>query len=357
MHCDTVGQIQAGFDLTDDVPPGQVTLDRLQRGGVGTQIFACFISSEVPQTEAFRRAVQMIEQIQRYCKDKSDNFRLLDNPSELGRYGTDLKINILIAVENGHAIGNDLRNLERLKDIKVCYMTLTHSKHLSWAASSGESHAPGNGLNKFGTKVINAMNELGMIIDISHVHESTFWDVLKTTKRPVIASHSNTRAICNTPRNLSDDQIRAIARNGGMIGINFFPGFLDQKYAAGLKTHCSDLFGELDRIEIAHMDDPAGKSRALYLFAQELQKRMQEYPVYPARIIDHICHIAGLVGPDHIGFGSDFDGVPALPTGVYGSDIYPTLLQGLRERNFSNEDIEKIAAGNFIRVMQENFSD
>ena len=357
LHCDTVGQLQAGHDLAGSVPAGHVTLDRLQRGGVGTQVFACFVSSEVPQIDAFRRAVEMIENIHTYCEDTSQHFRLIDKPSEIDRHETDQKINILIAVENGYALGNNLKNLERLKEKKVCYITLTHSKHLSWAASSGESHAPGNGLNKFGKKVINAMNELGIIVDISHVHESTFWDVMKTTKRPVIASHSNARAVCNTVRNLSNDQIKAIARNGGMIGINFFPGFLDPTYALGLKTHCSDLFAELDRIEKTYMEDPAGKSRALQMFAQELQKRMQEYAVYPDRIIDHICHIAGLVGTGHIGFGSDFDGVPALPTGIYGSDIYPALLDGMRVRNFSNEDIEKIAAGNFIRVMKENYSD
>ena len=356
LHCDTVGQLQAGYDLTGDVPTGHVTLDRLQRGGVGTQVFACFVSSEVPQTDAFRRAAEMIENIHTYCGDKSKHFILTDKPSELDRQETDQKINILIAVENGHALGSNLKNLERLKDKKVCYITLTHSKHLSWAASSGESLAPRKGLNKFGKKVINAMNELGIIVDISHVHESTFWDVMKTTKRPVIASHSNTRAICNTARNLSNDQIKAIARNGGMIGINFFPGFLDPTYAAGLKTHCSDLFAELDRIENTYMEDPAGKNRALHMFAQELQKRMQKYSVYPDRIIDHICHITNLVGTDHIGFGSDFDGVPALPAGIYGSDIYPALLESMRVRNFSNEDIEKIAAGNFIRVMRENFS-
>ncbi len=354
LHCDTIGELQAGVDLTMGNPKGHMDLERLKKGGVSAQVFACFVSSEIPQTKAFNRAIEMINLIHNLCQKNPHDFRLIGNPEDIDLSASGDIINVLIAVENGYAIGNNLDNLAHLKEKKVCYMTLTHSKNLPWAASSGESEGPVNGLNAFGRKVIEAMNEMGMIIDVSHVHESTFWDVIKTSRKPIIASHSNTRAICDTARNLTDEQIRALADNGGMIGINFFPGFLDQAYAAGLKTHCSDLFAELDKIETAYMEDPSGKSRALQIFANELQGRMHGFPVPPGRIIDHICHIADLVGIEYIGFGSDFDGVPALPEGISGSDIYPVLIGQLQEKGFTQEEIKKIAGENFKRILKDN---
>jgi len=211
-----------------------------------------------------------------------------------------------------------------------------------------------DGLKPVHRRILYAMNEMGMVIDVSHVHESTFWDVIRVSKKPIIASHSNARAICDTPRNLSDDQIRALADNGGMIGINFFPGFLDQIYATGLKANCGDLFAELDKIEKVHTADPSGKRQALLEFSRELQRRMRKYRVPAVRIIDHICHITDLVGVDHVGFGSDFDGIPAIPDGVQGSDIYPILTTELALRGFSEKDILKIASGNFMRVLEHN---
>jgi membrane dipeptidase len=354
LHCDTVGETLAGANLVDGNPDGNVDLERLRKGNVYAQVFACFISSEVPQNSAFRRTMEMVMQIHRLCSDNPNVLKLAAGPSDLKRSGSFDGVFALIAVENGYAIENDLKNLERLKRQDVCYMTLTHSKHLPWAASSGESAGSVTGLSPFGREVVRLMNELGMIIDVSHVHESTFRDAVKISNKPLIASHSNTRALCDIPRNLSDDQIKAIADNGGMIGVNFFPGFLDQAYAEALKIHCSDLFAEIDKIETAHLDDPVEKSRAMQTFGQELQTRMKEYPVPATRIIDHISHIAEIAGVDHVGFGSDFDGVPSLPSGIGGSDCFPSLLEDMRRRGFSEEDIRKISGENFIRVLEAN---
>jgi len=354
LHCDTIGEALAGADLVGGNPAGNIDLERLRNGGVYAQVFACFISSEVPQDSAFRRTMEMVNSIHRLCSDNPALFRLAAGASDFERSRSYKGVFALIAVENGYAIENDLKNLELLKQQHVCYMTLTHSKHLPWAASSGESTGPVTGLTAFGRELIRLMNELGMIIDVSHVHGTTFRDAVKMSKKPLIASHSNTRALCDIPRNLSDDQIRAIADNGGMIGVNFFPGFLENAYAEALKTNCSDLFAEIDKIETAHLDDPVEKNRAMQAFGRELQIRMQGFPVPATRIIDHISHIADIAGVDHAGFGSDFDGVPALPTGISGSDCYPLLLEDMRLRGFSAEDIRKISGENFLRVLKAN---
>jgi membrane dipeptidase len=355
LHCDTVVEMQAGRDIVAGNPDGHIDLERLRKGGVTAQVFACFVSSEIPAEKAFGHAQSMIGLLHTFCEQHPAEFQLVRTSSDLQHVPGDERIKLLVAVENGHAIQDDLKNLSRLKDRQVAYMTLTHSKNLSWASSSGDLQEKSIGLNAFGKKVIAAMNELGMIIDVSHVHESTFWDVIKLSKKPVIASHSNARVYCDTPRNLSDDQIRAIADNGGLIGINFFPGFLDKAYAEGLKQYCGDLFAELDRIETAYMDDPAGKSQAMQTFSRELRQRMRNYKVPISRITDHIVHIAEIAGTGHIGFGSDFDGIPALPDGVEGSDIYQELINQLKGAGFSEEDVTKIAGGNFLRVVNDNF--
>jgi len=351
LHCDTVGEALAGKDLVAGNPAGHCDLPRFLAGSVGAQVFACFVSSEVPETHAFGRAMQMIGAVHDLCTRNPASFRLAKHAGDLEGRTPGPPVRILLGVENGHAIESDLGKLRRLREAQVRVLTLTHSKNLSWAASSGEASCAFEGLTDFGEKVVEAMNDLGIVVDVSHVHDTTFWDVIRITRKPIVASHSNARALCDSARNLDDDQIRAIADNGGMIGVNFFPGFLDAEYAADLKRHCSDLFAELDRIERQYMDDPVGKSAALGDFARVLQGRMAAHPVPVARIVDHVDHIVGLVGTDYVGFGSDFDGIPSLPQGVHGCDVYPALLAEMERRGYGEAEIEKIAWGNFLRVL------
>jgi membrane dipeptidase len=356
LHCDTVGQILAGRDIAGGNGSGHVDLPRLRRGAVSAQVFACFVSSETPDRAAFRRATEMIRAVRDLCDRFPEAFRPVDTPGDLDATADGATVDVLLAVENGHAIEGDLGNLERLRREGVLYLTLTHSKNLPWAASSGEATCPFEGLTSFGRKVVEGMNEMGMIVDVSHVHSTTLRDVLRISRKPVIASHSNAAALCDTPRNLADDEIRALADGGGMIGVNFFPGFLDPGYDEALKRHCSDLFAELDRIEIAHRDDPQAKIRALDEFAGRLQRRMRGVPCPLDRIVDHVVHVVDLVGADHVGFGSDFDGVPSLPVGVTGSDVYPEILHRLRDRGIPSADLAKIAHGNFRRVLAANLA-
>ena len=226
LHCDTITEIQAGMDIEKVNPEGHLDIPRLKQGNVGCQVFACFISSMVPEKSAFGEAIKLLELIDTTCETYEKYLQKVDRVEQILQANENNKIAILPAVENGYTISNNLKNLESLRLAGSRYLTLTHMKNLKWAASSGESECEFEGLTNFGEKVVAAMNEMGMIIDISHVHESTFWAVMNKTRRPVIASHSNASTLCPAARNLTDDQIKAIADSGGMVGINFYPGFL-----------------------------------------------------------------------------------------------------------------------------------
>jgi membrane dipeptidase len=198
------------------------------------------------------------------------------------------------------------------------------------------------------------MNELGMIIDVSHVHESTFWAALKLTRRPVIASHSNAYTLCPTARNITDDQIKGIADSGGMIGINFFPGFLDPVYLQRNIERCGDLFDSFDILEENNWQYPGKRMNALHDLGRQFKERMSDIEVGYETIIGHISHIIDLVGEDFVGFGSDFDGLPALPKGMNGCDIFPAIIMLLEKKGYSQLTIDKICKDNFLRVLAEN---
>lgn len=354
LHCDTITEIQAGINLLEKNSSGHLDINRLKEGNIGVQIFACFISSMLPQDKSWQEVEKLINLTIETCNQFSEYLELVITSKELEKVLTSNKTGIMIAVENGHAIENNLSNLEKMRRLGVSYLTLTHSKNLDWAASSGEEKCDFDGLTKFGEKVVNVMNEIGMIIDVSHVHESTFWDVAKISRRPFIASHSNASAICDISRNLTDDQIKAVADSGGMVGINFFPGFLDKDYYLKLVSRCGDLFSLFDEIELKYMDDPVKKSKGMKEFNFELSKRMKDTIVRINKIADHIEHIVNLVGDDFVGFGSDFDGVPALPVEISGCDGFSQIIQLLEQRNIPKKSINKITHKNFMRVLKEN---
>jgi membrane dipeptidase len=354
LHCDTIGQIQAGIDIVIAQADGHIDIPRLQMGNVGCQIFACFISSMVPEDSAFDEAITLLKLVEESCDRYKDYFQKVEDAAQIQSVLNNNKIAVLPAVENGYALSNDLNKLESLRRYGSRYMTLTHMKNLHWAASSGESACDFEGLTEFGKKVIHAMNEMGMIIDVSHVHESTFWAALNLTRRPLIASHSNASTLCPAARNLTDDQIKGIADNGGMIGINFYPGFLDSAYLEGNIERCSDLFVVFDTIEEKYWQQPEKRLTAYHELGKEFRKRMSNIQIGYRVIIDHISHIIELVGDDFVGFGSDFDGLPALPEGMGGCDIFPSIISLLEEKGYSENTIKKISQDNFLRVLAEN---
>jgi len=354
LHCDTITEIQAGLDIEKVNPEGHLDIPRLKEGNVGCQIFACFISSMVPENNAFTEAMKLLELVDKTCEKYEKYFQKVDNTEQILQTNGLNKIAILPAVENGHTISGNLNNLERLRLAGSRYLTLTHMKNLKWAASSGESQCDFEGLTSFGEKVVAAMNEMGMIIDVSHVHESTFWAVMNITRRPIIASHSNASALCPAARNLTDNQVKAIADSGGMIGINFYPGFLDPDYLQLNIDRCSDLFVDFDTIERENWHNPIKKSQAFRDLGEKFRQRMSDTRVSYEVIVDHISYLINLVGDEFVGFGSDFDGLPALPEGMSGCDIYPPIVSLMEERGFSSTTINRICMDNFLRVLDEH---
>lgn len=354
LHCDTIGEIQAGADIEKPQPEGHLDIPRLQKGNVGCQIFACFVSSMVPEESAFDEVSKLLELTDETCQRYHIYLKKTEDAHQIRQTMAEGKIAILPAVENGHVIANQIGNLEALRQYGSRYMTLTHMKNLQWAVSSGESGSDFEGLTGFGEKVIHAMNEMGMIIDVSHVHESTFWAALKLSRRPIIASHSNASAICPAARNLTDDQIKGIADSGGMIGINFYPGFLSPEYLKKNVERCSDLFEDFDSLEVKYWQDPIKRVKAFHELGNEFEIRMSDIYVGFEEIVTHIMHIVKLVGDDFVGFGSDFDGLPTLPAGMSGCDIFPSIVSKLEKNGLSGESIRKICHENFLRVLESN---
>lgn len=354
LHCDTILKILAGEDFIGGSENLEVTLPQLIAGDVGLQIFAAFVSSAFPSDGFYKEARRLLDGIDDLIGQYSDRLKRIDNAEQMRTLGSSGFTGLMKAVENGQAIENSLAKLEVFRKEGVRYMTLTHSRNHDWAASSAEERCNFDGLTVFGEKVIEAMNDLGVIIDVSHVHETTFWKAVKRTRKPVIASHSNAFRLCRINRNLTDDQIRAIADTGGMVGINFFPGFLDELYLEKMNTFSADLFAEYERLEQESLYDPRKFHQKTLEWNDAFRKKMALHTVTLNRIVDHIEYIIDLAGDDCVGFGSDFDGVPDLPGDIRNAGDIVNIIKRLKERKFSDEQIEKICWRNFYRVLELN---
>ena len=248
MHCDTISRYMAGEDLTKDLATGHIDIPKLKKGSVDLQVFAAYVAVPRNETEkhgAAKRAFDQIDAIHKLIGENPNDLALVLRPAEVVPLKYTNKTGILIAIEGGYAIENDLSLLRSFYKAGVRLMTLTHWNRTDWADASGDEKAELGGLTEFGEQVIREMNRLGMIIDVSHAHDETFWDVLRVSTKPVVASHSCARALCNHFRNLTDDMLRALAKNGGVVGINFAPGFL----SAGLRKKAGRSDG-CDRQEI-----------------------------------------------------------------------------------------------------------
>jgi membrane dipeptidase len=354
LHLDTVLEIQGGADLQRGNPEGHVDASRMRRGGAGLLVFACFVPNVLPHGRVFREATDLLDVIDRTCRQLPGDLRKIETAADAEAARAAARIGILPAVENGHAIESDLGKLEQLRRRGMRYMTLTHARHLEWAASSGEPWTGSSGLTAFGREVVRAMESLGVIVDVSHVHESTFWDVARIARKPFIASHSCAAALCPMGRNLTDDQIRAIAASGGMVAVNFFPGFLDPAYFAADASGVEKLFADLDRIEAEHADDPARKLAEVHRAGRAMRESRGPAKADLGLLVAHIRHIVDLVGDEHVGLGSDFDGVPDLPCDVPDCSAYPRILARLGREGLSEHSVGKIAWKNFLRVLAAN---
>jgi membrane dipeptidase len=329
---------------------GSTDLLRLLESGVTAQFMAAWVDAPYAATPgaSFARAVRGIDAIHAFVGRHPDRLRFATTAVDVTRAKREGVIAILIGVEGGHAIDGSLDRLRDLYTRGARYLTLTWNNGVEWAGSSlgdGETHT--GGLTAFGREVVAEMNRLGMLVDVSHGSDRTFFDVLDATTHPVIASHSSARAINDSPRNLSDEQLRALARNGGVANVNFFSRFLDPAYRTRIEEVEETV--RVARRDAAAAADPIAARTRVDAMRDSL---VAAIPPTPFRIlIDHLDHVANVAGIDHVGLGSDFDGVTALPLGMEDVTCLPRIAQALLDRGYTDADVAKVLGGNMLRVM------
>jgi len=350
-HADTPQMmLDEGYDLAQPDSPFMISVPKMRQGHLGAEFFSIWVDVGWPKQELIHRALDLIDVVYEQAGRHSDVLGMATTADEIVRLHLQGKFAILMGVEGGHIIQDDLRALDIYYRLGVRYMTLTHTANTEWADSSGDK-PKWNGLTNFGKQVVERMNRLGMMVDISHVSDKTFYDTLAATKAPVIASHSSCRALCDVPRNMTDDMIRALAKNGGVMDINFYPGFLSPDFAAAYKKVAPQIHADESAAEKQYANDRkrlAEESRNIWArYASQFPA-----PSYTT-IADHIDHAVQVAGIDHVGLGSDFDGIDSAPKGMEDVSKLPDLVRELARRGYSEEDLKKILGGNLLRVMRQ----
>jgi len=351
-HADTPQRLFFdNFDLAGRDAEGCVDIPRLREGGVGAIFFALWVPVDIAGAAAADRAFDLLNTVEVQVRRHPAALTIAGTSEQVRKARAENKIAILLGIEGGHAIHNDLHILRKFAARGVRYMTLTHNAATDWADSSNQAPRH-NGLTDFGREVVREMNRLGMIVDVSHVSDETFRDVLKTSCAPVIASHSCCRAICSAPRNLTDQMMQQLAAQGGVIHITFHAGFLSQQYADASKALVREKSrsGEGARHE-------TGRNEAQKQIAEQKQSdasiRAGKLPhVGWEKIIEHVGHAVRLAGADHVGLGSDFDGA-FMPEGLEDAAQYPRITEGLLGLGYPESGIAKILGENTLRVMEE----
>ncbi len=328
-------------------------LQRLQEGGVDVQVFSIWCDGE--KQNPFAWANREIDSVYAWAARNSQRMLLAKTPADINRAAKEKKLAAMMGVEGGHMMENDLQKLRQLYDRGVRYMTLTWNNSTPWATSAmfetSNDSSRKKGLTNFGTQVVKKMNELGMMIDLSHVGEQTFYDVITTTTKPVLVSHSCVYNLCPVFRNLKDDQIKAIAKNGGVIHLNFFSGFIDSNFMPRYNAFMEKHKPEMDSMQAAN---PAQDKDyiSIMLFEKYATEAQNVRPPLSA-LLDHLDYIVKLAGIDHVGLGSDFDGISSAPQQLNGVEDFPVITEALLARGYSKKDIQKILGGNFLRLFKE----
>ncbi|MBI1780824.1 MAG: membrane dipeptidase [Sphingobacteriales bacterium] len=326
-------------------------LQRMKEGGIDVQIFSIFCGPEQATPYAF--ANREIDSVYEWTRRNPDKMIIVKNPEQLEQAIKEKKLAAMMGVEGGHMIENKIENLDKLYERGVRYMTLTWNNSTSWATSAADETTkkdslPHKGLTDFGKQVVKRMNELGMIVDISHVGEQTFWDAINTTTKPIIASHSCVWNLCPHRRNLKDDQIKAIGKNGGVIHLNFYAGFIDSTYERKFNEFKVRYKQEIDEL-VANKAQP---DYAAMIVAEKHKDETGSIRPPLSLLLDHLDYIVKMIGVDHVGMGSDFDGIEAPPRELNGVEDYPLITKALLERGYSKKDIKKMLGGNFLRVFK-----
>jgi membrane dipeptidase len=359
-HADTPQRfLDEGFDIgsTDPKDPGHISLDKARRGNLGAEFFSIWVEPDANQGHFARHTFDLIDSVYEQAARHPDRMVMAFSPNDIDRAHKEHKLAALMGIEGGHSIENDIHLLRDYYRLGVRYMTLSWSNTNEWADSSGDIDDPKvehhNGLTDFGKQVVLEMNRMGMMVDISHVADKTFWDVMATSKAPVIASHSSARALVDAPRNMTDEMLKAMTTNGGVVQVNFFSGFVDEDYRKANQAQAKDEAAAVQE----YVDKMKAEGKPVNYVDEDRMERewSAKIPRPPLKsLIDHIDHVAKVAGIDHVGLGSDFDGVSgATPQGIDSAADLPKITQALLDRGYSAEDIKKILGGNLMRVFRE----
>ncbi|HEV2423771.1 MAG TPA: dipeptidase [Terriglobia bacterium] len=352
-HADTPQMmLDEGYDLADPSSPFMISIPKARTGHLGGEFMSIWVDVDWPRQDLIHRAIDLIDAVDTQVAAHPNDLALATTADDVERIHRSGKIAVLMGLEGGHILEDDPRALDIFYRLGVRYMTLTHTKDNEIGDSSGDQ-PHWKGLSPFGRQVLAQMNRLGMMVDISHVSDDTFYAAVAASRAPVIASHSSCRALCNVPRDMTDDMLRAVAKNGGVVDINFYDGFLDQDFANAYAKVEPAIDADVKAAREARARE--GK-RLTYL--EESQIDEKHYAGLPipnyTRVADHIDHAVQVAGVDHVGLGSDFDGISGLaPRGLEDCSKLPDLVRELARRGYSEDDLEKILGGNVLRVMRQ----
>jgi len=351
-HDDTTQRLlDPNFNLGARHSDGNIDIPRMREGGLSAIFFSIWISGKILGPEAVKEALDQIDAVRETVRQHPNDLMLAVSTDDVRAAHKQGKIAALMGVEGGHMMGNDLAVLRTFAVLGVRYMTLTHMENNEWADSS-TAKPEHNGLTNFGKDVVREMNRLGIIVDISHVSDKTFYDALAVSKAPIFASHSSCRALCNAPRNMTDDMIRDLAKHGGVIQINYHVGFLSQEFRDYEDAH-PDVEKEInEEVKKRCGDNEACKLTSGDQVVRDFMAEGKLPKVNWTFIIDHIDHAVKIAGVDHVGLGSDFDGA-VMPLGMQDVTHIPQITDALLKKGYSDSDIRKILGENTLRVLYE----
>jgi len=357
-HADTTQRmLDDHYDLTEPLNGGYVNFEAAKRGNLGAEFFSIWVEPQLYEGHYARRTLELIDAVHQAALKHPDKMMMAYSVADIERAHREHKLAALMGIEGGHSIENSLGLLRDYYRLGVRYMTLTWSNSNDWADSSGDINDPKvphtkEGLTEFGKDVVYEMNRLGMMVDISHVSDKTFYRTLILSRAPVIASHSSARALTNAPRNMTDEMLRALANNGGVADVNFYSAFISDKWRMAWDAQKP----EREAAEKAAEEKAKAEGKPL-TYSQEdaLDKEWAaKIPRPPlSDLIDHIDHMVKVAGIDHVGIGSDFDGIPSAPEGIDSAADLPKITAALKQRGYSEADCRKIMSGNLLRVFAE----
>jgi membrane dipeptidase len=352
-HDDTTQRLLSdkAFDIAKRNTNGNVDIPRMRDGGLDALFFSIWVPSDVTGPPAVKASLDQIDAVREAARTHPNDLVLATTAADIRRAAAERKIAALMGMEGGHMIDDDLRLLRDYAALGVRYLTLTHFKNNNWADSSTDKPAH-NGLTAFGKDVVRELNRLGVMVDISHVADKTFYDALSITTAPVIASHSSCRAIANHPRNMTDDMLRALAKNGGVVMINYHAGFLSEEFRVASEKRSGTIVQAMEA-----MSKKCGGNEACSTLESEridhAAMKKGELPMVTwEKVIEHIDHAVKVAGADHVGLGSDFDGA-TMPIGMEDASKLPKITEALLKKGYSEADVQKILGGNILRVMEQ----